>query len=199
MNTIIKTSIIIAFASLTVLVSCKKSEDAGHPHDHSSQEQITTLILRGYDVANPADTTHFLSVKWEDLDGNGGNAPTIDSLLLDTGITYSMNMVLLDKTKTPYDTISNEILERGDIHQFFYTPSATIVGKVIVERLDKDNNNPALPIGLQTQWKVLGVPSYALPVSGTVNIVLSHYDGIPKTALPSPESDIDISFPVRLK
>lgn len=199
MKTIIKTSIIISIASLTMLVSCKKSEDASHPHDHSSQEQITTLILEGYNTANPSDTNHSISVKWEDLDGNGGNAPTIDSLLLDTGITYSMNMVLLDKTKTPYDTISNEILERGNIHQFFYTLSATLTGKVIIERLDKDNNTPALPIGLQTQWNILTQPSYTLPMYGSINIVLSHYDGIPKTAFPSPESDIDISFPVRLK
>lgn len=199
MKTTIKTTLIIAFASLTTLISCKKSEDADHPHDHASQEQITTLILSGYNAANPTDTNHLVSVKWEDLDGNGGNAPIIDSLLLDTGITYSMSMLLLDKTKTPYDTISNEILERGDIHQFFYTPSSSILGKVIIERLDKDNNTPALPIGLQTQWNVLAIPSYTLPVLGSVNIVLSHYDGIPKTALPSPESDIDISFPVRLK
>lgn len=40
---------------------------------------------------------------------------------------------------------------------------------------------------------------YNLPVIGKLNIVLSHYDGIPKTAKPSPESDIDINIPIRLK
>lgn len=195
----ITTGLILSLISLTSLHSCKKSDDASHPHDHASQEQITTLILRGVNTANPTDTNFFISAKWEDLDGDGGNAPVIDSLILDTGITYSINMLLLDKTKTPYDTVSKEILERGNIHQFFYTPSSTLLGKVIVERLDKDNNNPALPIGLQTQWSILSVPTYNLPVLGTVGILLSHYDGIPKTALPSPESDINISFPVRLK
>jgi hypothetical protein len=199
MKTIIKTTIIIAFISLTLLGSCKKSEDAKVPIDNTPQEQITTVLLRGYNKNNPADSNYFIAVKWEDLDGNGGNAPIIDSLLLDTGITYSMNLVLLDKTKTPVDTISNEVLERGSIHQLFYTPSSSLLAKVIVERLDKDNNSPALPIGLQTQWNILTIPSYTLPVLGTVNLVLSHYDGIPKTALPSPESDIDVTFPVRLK
>lgn len=199
MKNSITTSLILSLISLTFLNSCKKSDDASHPHDHASQEQITTLILRGFNKANPTNSKYVVFAKWEDLDGEGGNAPLIDSLILDTGISYSMDILLLDKTKTPYDTVSNEIIERGDIHQFFYTPSPTLLDKLIIERLDKDNKNPALPIGIQTQWNVLAKPSYTLPVSGTVNIVLSHYHSTPKTAIRSPESDIDISFPVKLK
>lgn len=195
----IKTITITTMASLAMLASCKKSEDATHPVINTPQEQITTVILSGYNHNLPTDSTYFIRVKWEDIDGNGGNAPTIDSLMLDSGITYDVNVLLLDKTRTPYDTISNEVQERGNMHQFFYTPSSALAGKVLIERTDMDNNNPSLPIGLQTQWKVLSFPTYALPVVGSVNIVLSHYDGIPKTALPSPESDIDVTFPVRLK
>ncbi|MES2779787.1 MAG: hypothetical protein V4651_07790 [Bacteroidota bacterium] len=195
----IKTIILTAIASFVMLSSCKKSQDATNPIINTPQEQITTVILSGYNHDKPSDSSYFIKIKWEDLDGNGGNAPSIDSLILDTGSTYDMQLLLLDKTKTPYDTISNEVVERGNIHQLFYTPSSTLMGKVFIERLDMDQNSPALPVGLNTQWKILALPSYSVPVIGSLNIVLSHYDGIPKTAAPSPESDIDITLPVRLK
>lgn len=199
MKPFIKIITITTVASLALLMSCKKSEDATNPIINTPQEQITTVILNGYNHNNPTDSTFIIHVKWEDLDGNGGNTPAIDSLVLDTGITYDVKVLLLDKTKTPYDTISNEVLELRDMHQFFYTPSATLVGKVGIARMDLDNNNPPLPVGLQTQWQIISSPAYPLPVIGSVNIVLSHYDGIPKTAFPSPESDIDVTFPVTLK
>lgn len=199
MKTIINISIITTLAGLSLLASCKKSEDASNPIINTPQEQITTVILSGYNHYKPKDSSYFIHMKWEDLDGNGGMAPAIDSLLLDTGITYDVQLVLLDKTKIPFDTISNEVLERGNMHQFFYTPSVSLLSKIVVERLDMDQNTPSLPIGLNTQWKVLSFPNDSLPLMGTVNIILSHYDGIPKTAFPSPESDIDITIPVRIK
>lgn len=187
------------FAGLCLLASCKKSEDAAKPVINTPQEQITTVIISGYNHHLPADSNFFVKATWEDLDGNGGNVPTIDSLQLDTGVTYDFQLLLLDKTKKPYDTISNEVLELGNIHQLFYTPSSTLLGKVLIDRLDMDQNTPPMPIGLRTQWQISSFPGYTLPLTGTLNIILSHYDGIPKTSLPSPESDIDITVPVRLK
>ncbi|MES2560157.1 MAG: hypothetical protein V4590_10475 [Bacteroidota bacterium] len=199
MKVFIRTIIILCFFSLAIFSSCKKSEDATNPVISTPQEQITTVILSGYNHHHPSDSNFFIQCKWEDLDGNGGNAPTIDSLVLDTGITYDVRLLLLDKTKAPYDTVSNEVAELGNMHQLFYTPSATLQHKIGIDRLDLDGNNPALPVGLQTQWKVVSQQSYPLPVTGSLNLVLSHYDGIPKTTQPSPESDIDVTFPVRLR
>jgi hypothetical protein len=190
-----------AIGSLVILASCKKDDgkDPTNPGTTIPQEQITTVILSGYNHDNPADAARQFTVKWEDLDGNGGNAPTIDSLLLDTGIEYHVHILLLDKTKTPFDTISNEVEELKNIHQFFYTPSASLNGKMEVGILDYDDNNPPLPVGLEFHMDTRASSSFALPVFGSLNIILSHYDGIPKTTTPSPESDIDITIPVRLK
>jgi hypothetical protein len=33
---------------------------------------------------------------------------------------------------------------------------------------------------------------------GNMKIILSHYDGIPKTEKPSPESDMEIVFPIKI-
>ncbi len=202
MNYLKQTLSLLAIAALIFTSSCKKDDDkkdATTPPVTNPEEQITTVILKGYDHDNPNEVSHQFSVSWEDLDGAGGNAPIIDSLVLDTGIAYHVHILLLDKTKTPWDTISNEVEEEKNVHQFFYTPSAVLADKMEIERLDYDNNTPPLPVGLEFHMTVLATPAYTIPVVGSLGIVLSHYDGIPKTTTPSPESDVDIAFPVRLK
>lgn len=182
------------FASV-LIVACKKNDgkDATNPPVTNTQEQITTVILIGNDSSNQ------FTVTWEDLDGAGGNAPVIDSLLLDTGIQYTVSVLLLDKTKTPWDTISHEVEEKKNVHQFFYTPSSSLTDKMTIAILDFDNNTPSLPVGLRFAMNTQAAAGFGLPVQGSLRMVLSHYDGIPKTTAPSPESDIDIQFPVRLK
>jgi hypothetical protein len=199
MKTILNTLLYAAIASLTIFASCKKDDkDPETPPITVPQEQITTVILTGHDHDNPNDLTRQFVVKWEDLDGSGGNAPTIDTLLLDTGIEYHINVLLLDKTKTPFDTISNEVEELKNIHQFFYQFSESLNKKISIERLDYDNNTPPLPVGLEFHMNTSTVAPLGVSILGSLNIVLSHYDGIPKTAAPSPESDIDIDIPVIL-
>lgn len=192
----------LALASLIFISSCKKDDDkkdATTPPITNPEEQITTVILKGYNHNNPNDVVHQFAVSWEDLDGAGGKAPMIDSLILDTGIEYHVRVLLLDKTKTPWDTISNEVEEEKNAHQFFYTPSALLSGKMEIERLDYDNNTPPLPVGLEFHMNIVSQPAFTVPLVGNLGVVLSHYDGIPKTTTPSPESDVDITFPVRLR
>jgi hypothetical protein len=201
MKTGIKIYLLSVPFALLVLSSCKKGggKDATNPVVHIPQEQITTVVLDGFNNDNPNDNTHQFHVEWKDLDGTGGNAPNIDSLLLDTGINYHVSILLLDETKNPVDIISAEVEELKNIHQFFYKPGASLDGKMTVQVLDYDNNNPPLPVGLTFLVKTKSSSSFVLPVMGELNIILSHYDGIPKTTSPSPESDLDITFPVRLK
>lgn len=195
MNTQYKYYSIILLIGL--LSACKKNDgkDATNPPIINAQEQITTVTLIGYN----ADSTNMFSVSWEDLDGPGGQSPAIDSLLLDTGTQYNVEVLLLDKTKTPWDTISNEVEEKKNVHQFFYTPDAGLTGKMSISILDYDDNTPPLPVGLNFTINTQASSGFALPFTGGLKMVLSHYDGIPKTASPSPESDIDIRFAVRLK
>lgn len=182
---------------LGTLTACKKNDgkDASNPPIINAQEQITTVTLTGYKT----DSSAMFSVTWEDLDGPGGQSPAIDSLVLDTGTQYNVKVLLLDKTKTPWDTISNEVEEKKNVHQFFYTPDAGLSNKMSISILDYDDNTPPLPVGLSFVIKTQSSSAFELPFAGSLRMVLSHYDGIPKTATPSPESDIDIRFPVRLR
>jgi hypothetical protein len=83
--------------------------------------------------------------------------------------------------------------------KYLYTPGESLIGKLSTEILDFDDNNPKLPVGLEFHLLTKSNQSYALPLLGTLNMVLSHYDGVPKSTSKSDESDIDINFPVRLK
>jgi hypothetical protein len=202
MNYLKNTVSFLAITALIFITSCKKEDDKKDvtiPPIINPEEQITTVILKGYDENNPNDISRQFAIKWEDMDGTGGNAPIIDSLVLDTGTQYRVQVLLLDKTKTPWDTISNEVEKEKNVHQFFYTPSVSVNGKMEVEVLDFDDNIPKLPVGLAFLMNIAAEPTFAIPLVGKLGVVLSHYDGIPKTITPSPESDIDIVFPVKLK
>ena len=190
--TIVFTSTILAFSS------CKK-DDPKNPVATNPQEVLTTVIINGYNQNDSNNLKYQFNYKWEDLDGDGGTKPTIDTLTLDTGILYHCKVLILDKTKTPFDTVSFVIEEKKNEHQFFYEPSASLIGKWSTEILDFDDNNPKLPVGLSFKLSTKSNQTYVLPLLGTLNMVLSHYDGVPKTKEKSSESDIDINFPVRLK
>lgn len=190
--TILTIAIILAFSS------CKK-DDPKKPVATNPQEVLTTVIINGYNQNDSNNLNYQFNFKWEDLDGDGGASPTIDTLTLDTSILYHCQVLILDKTKTPFDTVSFEIEEKKNEHQFFYKPSASLIGKWTIEILDFDDNNPKLPVGLNFILSTKSNQNYALPFLGTLNMVLSHYDGVQKTTEKSNESDIDINFPVKLK
>lgn len=197
MNTFKKLTLALATTTL-IFSACKEDNiEPTKPKDSNAQELITTVILNGYNANNPL--ANQFSVKWEDIDGDGGNNPTIDTLTLDSGITYRVQILMLDKTKTPIDTISNEVVKEANEHQMFYTFSANLNDKLNIARLDTDNNNPPLPLGLDIRITPSNVLPFGVPLIGSLNIKLSHYDGVPKTTSPSTESDIDINLPVKLK
>lgn len=175
----------------SVFYSCKdKDKDPSDPAPINPQELITTVKLI---LTDASDSNNTFTLQWKDADGPGALAPVIDTLLLDTSKTYNAVVSVLDETKSPVDDITKEIKEEAEAHQFFYTLSSNLSGRVSITRTDKDLNN--LPLGLELQLSTTAGTS----VQGTLNVVLSHYDGVPKTASPSAESDIDITFPVRLK
>jgi hypothetical protein len=179
--------LVAAAFSLIAVIGCKEDNPA-EPEPENPQELITKVTLTLTPAGGAAVTVTF-----SDPDGDGGNAPTIGTLTLKAGTTYNGTIELLDETKSPADTITTEIEEESDVHQFFYTPEGGIVGRVTVVITDKDANN--LPVGLEYTVTVTA----GAAANGTLNVVLSHYDASPKDGItPSDESDIDIDFPVNI-
>ena len=184
---------------LAIVISSCSKEDPKKPIITNPQEVLTTILIKGYNQNDSLNTNYQFNYKWEDLDGDGGNLPVIDTINLDSGIIYTCEIIILDKTKTPFDTVSNAIEEEKNAHQFFFTPSANLISKIKAEILDFDTNIPSLPVGLSFNLNTKSNQSFTTPILGSLNIVLSHYDGVPKTIEKSSESDIDINFPVKLK
>jgi len=107
-----------------------------------------------------------------------------------------MNLILLNEFINPVDTISNEIEKEGTVHQFFYYPDSLLESKISIHVLDSDDTGK--PLGLLSNLSTFPFAAGQTVSEGNMKIILSHYDGIPKTNKPSPESDMEIVFPIRI-
>ena len=185
-------SIMLALGALSlVVVGCKKDDhDHDHDHEHNDGELITTLELKfsGKGVVNN-DTTFV--VTFDDPDGDGGNAPIkFDQINLLKNTDYRVEITLLDKSKKPYATISNEVLEEADNHLFFYSSTPVDLLNITIE--DKDSKNRDL--GLRSIWKTNTAVG-----SGTVKVKLMHQPGVKDGKSEVGGTDVQVEFPVVIK
>ena len=60
-------------------------------------------------------------LSFQDLDGDGEDAPVINSGDLAAGVTYNGSIELLNETESPAEDITEEVEEEDLDHQFFYT------------------------------------------------------------------------------
>lgn len=191
MKNLIRTIAIFTIISFA-FTSCKDEEkNPSKPSDPSNPtEIITTAQLILIEEASGSMVT----ASWKDADGDGPGQPVVTGLALEAGKVYHGTVLLLDESKSPVDTISHEVEEEKDEHQFFYTVSGNASGRIQVEKMDKDNNN--LPVGLEVHVTTTAGPA----VEGTLKVVLKHYDGVDKSADPAVgETDIEIELPVSVQ
>lgn len=168
------------------IASCKKEKD---DQESNENEIITTVQLVFKDRAT-AETRTFA---WQDLDGDGGNDPVIQHIVLDPHADYDVSVVLLDETRNPSEDITEEVRSESDAHRFYYEVSG--LSGLTIGGLDKDGDGVTL--GLTGVWMTTG------PDSGTVRLVLRHYPAGGKAESDPVNSgksstDIDISFAVQV-
>jgi hypothetical protein len=185
MKYILNSAFILAAAATVFITGCKKDDDqvTVPPPVVNEQEIITSIQLLITDSAtgNAVDTVVFL-----DPDGDGSGVPSRwDTLRLMPSTTYLAEVILLNTLASPVDTISNEVLEEANDHQFFFT----ITGATITHTyLDTDTNTPPLPVGLQNKFRT-GAAS-----NGTLQVVLKHQPGIKDGNAVTGDTDIDVTF-----
>ena len=145
-------SFALVTASLAATAAC--SDDATTP---SEQEVITTVTL----AFTPTGGGTTVTASYDDPDGDGGAAPTIDSIALVAGVTYDTTVRFQNKLETPAEEITDEIRDESDQHQLFFTgpvvdgPAANHPGAALVHAYaDTDAN--LLPIGLANTFAVGG-------------------------------------------
>jgi len=173
-----------------VVVSCKKDDlKPTDDHVHNDSELITTLELKFSGKGVLGNDTTFV-ITFNDPDGDGGNAPTqFDTIHLLKNSTYNVALTLLDKSKTPADTISNEVLEEANDHLFFYSSNPSGLVNVLIT--DKDSNNKNL--GLKSTWTTTNVGS------GKVKVKLMHQPGVKDGTSETGDTDVEVDFEVNVK
>lgn len=196
------------FTALALAISaCKKDSKEPAPENPvqptNESELITTMKVTLHDTTTHTNTTYVFS----DLDGPGGNPATFGNSGADSVINitanhvYETTILLLDQTKNPADTISNEVKDEGADHMFFFnsiaptgTPYNTYLSGSMtnIKYLDLDANNRG--IGLSTLWTA---PSMSMGKS-PLTIELKHQPGVKDGSYTPGETDIQVGFKLKV-
>ena len=187
---ITKTLASVLLLASIIFVGCKKD-----PVTPQNEEELITTMILSLQKQGSSTVQNFT---FNDPDGIGGISATIDSIIIEKAAIYSAKITLLNSQSTPVDSISNEVLEEGTDHQFFYlsTPSNVLSGFTY----DGENDTNGNPIGLDfsfATWNAGG--------SGNLKITLRHQPDKNAAGVSSGdianangETDIEVEFPVRL-
>ena len=170
-----------------ISTSCKKEEDPQIPNE---EEVITTLIytLISHDMS---DT---VVMRFQDLDGDGGNNPIIMGGTLMANTMYHGELELLNEVEG--EDITQEIKDEAEEHQFFFQVKDGLDAMVTYDDMDMDGN----PIGLMSNLDSKTVSA------GKLTITLRHEpakdapgvsDG--NIANAGGETDIEVTFDVDIQ
>jgi hypothetical protein len=182
---------ILLYITAIIFLSACKDKNPVIPQDPNEEELITTLTLIMVNSANINDTVF---ATFKDADGDGGNAPSVfDTIRLTNNTTYNVKIILLNESVSPADTISNEVEEEAEEHQFFYT--VTGGPALTVNYTDADANS--VPIGLMVDFIAGAVTTNK---NGKLLVTLKHQPGVKPTSgqgnITLGATDIEINFPV---
>lgn len=175
-----------ALGAAFILQSCDKNDPEDPKPAANKQEVITTVKLLLVDTV----TNETITAQWKDLDADGPGQPVVSTLNLKPGKGYVCEILLLDESKSPVDTVSNEIKREAEAHQFFYTVTGTAT--LNINKVDVDANRQ--PLGL-----ISTIQTGSSTGTGTLKVVLRHYDGINKSNDPQVgETDVEAEFPLEI-
>jgi len=171
-------SIAFILSGLFMLGGCEK-------HDHTEQENITTIKLL---VTGPGFDQTFI---WNDSDGPGGNDPVIDEITLPASTSGLQCAVLVsDESQSPAVDYTAEISAENTAHLFTWTVS----GGASLTITGADQDSSGKPFGQITNWAT-GQTS-----TGFLTVKLYHEPTDKNnSANPGGEVDFDIAFPVKIQ
>jgi hypothetical protein len=215
-------TVLVCITTITLLYSCNKKVEAVAPT--ISNEALTTVSLIVRNTQAPFDID---TATWQQLlDKNGNPLPTDVSkanLILKANTTYHTELLILDKTQTPYFNVSNEIEARANYHLFFYQPlpstqtfviptspadqlplpipsQASTTGPVTSNPLnltvtitDHDSNPQQYPLGLQTDFATSAASN------GWLRILLRHQPNVKNGTFAPGSTDLDVGYTVTIR
>lgn len=175
--------------SILAISACKKQkidDPVVTPPNENEEEVITTFKI----YLSDTNGVSYDTLVFRDIDGVGGNAPSsFDTIQLAPSAVYLARLELLNESSNPVDNITLEIEEEANDHMFCFEP--TINGALQVEIQDADSQG--LPLGLQSKWTVGGINN------GTLTIRLKHQPGIKTGDCSLGETDVELTFQVKIQ
>lgn len=189
LNIAIKSFLFIT-ALAGVLTACTDDSDSsvtpGTTVTPNEEELITTVQIRISDslTAQVVDTVEF-----NDLDGPGGNAPTIDSIKLSPNRVYIVETSFFDASDpSDIEDITAEIEAEDDEHLVCF--ELMNAGGFSIEITDSDGT---YPIGLDSKWKSGGL------ANGELKLTLRHQPGVKDGTCTPGETDVEVRFPLTIQ
>ena len=158
----------------------------------NEEELITDVTITLTPVGGGASIVSTIA----DPDADGPTPPNTQTtaIALDAGVTYNGSIGFFDRSDPAnVDDITLEVAEEDDEHRVFYTVNGLVGVSVPDGSLDTDVNGA--PLGLTFQ---VVVDAGTATGTGSIRVVLSHYDDGPKGdgMTPSDETDVDVTFTV---
>ena len=171
------------------LAAC--GDDPAAPPEGNEQELITEVTV----TLTPVGGGTAMTSSVIDPDGPGTQSPdpATATFMLTAGTTYDGTVEFWDRqdASNPED-ITAEVAAEADEHRVFHLLTGLTDVSVPAASLDQDGNGA--PLGLTFQV----VAEATATGTGSLRIVLSHYDDTPKGdgSQQSNETDADVMFPV---
>ena len=171
---------------LLTLTGCAKEE----PIIPNEEELITTVKIT-FTPSQGGDARVF---QYQDLDGEGGNAPTVTAEALQANTAYNMSVEFQNESTDPVDNITDEVQEEGVDHQLFYSFTGGIGTLVYADQDDNGN-----PIGLQNTFTTGNAST------GNMTLTLKHQPDKNATGVKNGditnaggETDVEVTFYVEV-
>jgi hypothetical protein len=130
-----------------LLVACGNDDPVASINPN---EVVTTVTLSFTATGAESDVV----ATWDDPDGDGGDAPMIDPIVLQAGATYRLAIEILNKLATPTQDVTPEIWDERDEHQVFLLgsavkgPATSNEAGAVIEHAYDDQDSNGWPVGL---------------------------------------------------
>jgi len=177
----------ILIISSAIFISCEDKD----PVIPNPEELITTFIY----ILTPESGGSNIVLSFEDLDGDGGNPPSYLTEPIPANTTFNGVIQLLNKTVSPIEELTPEILAEQEDHQLFFKVEGANLN-ISYNDTDADGN----PLGLSTK------ASSGDAGTGTLTITLRHEPdksatGVSEGNLENAggETDIEVTFPITIQ
>ena len=147
--------------ALCIAASLSLACGSDDPEPPNEEELITTVNVT---FTNNGQTDEAVTGTFRDIDGPGGEAPTITGVQLSANSSYTVTVEFLNESETPAEDVTAEVREEDLDHQVFFV----IGGNIGITYSYGDQDSQGNPLGLT------GTLTTTVAGNADIQVVLVH-------------------------